>query len=72
MPYFLDQLRSSNAPVNWPLVEHLTPYGGIRIEDNIHVQRDQTENLTRRAFSTLNEIQSESVNQDSTTSGNVK
>jgi Xaa-Pro dipeptidase len=36
--------------VNWPLVERLSPYGGIRIEDNLAVTTGGAENLTRMAF----------------------
>ena len=54
MPYFLDPLRADDPTrgnlVNWPLIDHLLPYGGIRIEDNIHVLADATQNLTREAF----------------------
>ncbi len=32
---------------NWSLIDELTPLGGIRIEDNIHVTPDGPENLTR-------------------------
>ena len=32
---------------NWPLIDQLTPLGGIRIEDNIRVTQNGFENLTR-------------------------
>lgn len=34
--------------VNWPLVEELTPYGGIRIEDNVLIREQGSVNLTRK------------------------
>jgi len=36
--------------VNWPLVERLAMYGGIRIEDNVVVTATGHDNLTRTAF----------------------
>lgn len=53
--YFIDSLLNNirqddraNA-LNWPLVEALMPYGGIRIEDNIWAKPDgKMHNLTRR------------------------
>ena len=33
--------------INWPLVDALTPLGGVRIEDNVCVLADGVENLTR-------------------------
>jgi Xaa-Pro dipeptidase len=52
IPSLLDRLRASGASskVNWPLVEELTPYGGIRIEDDVVATRGGHENLTRTAF----------------------
>jgi Xaa-Pro dipeptidase len=53
--YFIDSLlsniRQGNRAelLNWPLVEALMPYGGIRIEDNIWAKPDgNMHNLTRR------------------------
>lgn len=48
----LAPLRNSAAGrlVNWPLVESLMPYGGIRIEDNLWVTDSGVENFTRDAF----------------------
>jgi Xaa-Pro dipeptidase len=54
--YFIDSLLARlragphAAAVNWPLVERLAPYGGIRIEDNLVVTGTGHENLTRIAF----------------------
>ena len=51
----LKKLKQSvyHTAVNWPLIEELMPYGGIRIEDNIAVQNGSPVNLTRRAFSAV-------------------
>ena len=48
----LDRLRGTpaEAHVNWPEVDWLRPFGGIRIEDAIRVLPDGAENLTREAF----------------------
>ena len=46
----LDELAANKAPVNWPLVDTLRPYGGIRIEDNVRVTATGIENLTRDAW----------------------
>ncbi len=57
--YFIDSLlekwRADNdaSMVNWQCVEDLRPYGGIRIEDNVLVQKDGCDDLTRRAFAEL-------------------
>jgi Xaa-Pro dipeptidase len=57
--YFIGTLlkrwREENGPdaVNWEKVEALAPCGGIRIEDNVVVQDDGCDNLTRRAFAEL-------------------
>ncbi len=52
IPMLLDELRSGAAgkQVNWPAVERYLRYGGIRIEDNIHVTPAGPVNLTRDAF----------------------
>ncbi len=45
----LDPLRekSVSARLDWDLIAALTPFGGIRIEDNLAVLREGTVNLTR-------------------------
>ncbi len=54
--YFIDmllaQLRAAPAgsSVDWPTLDSLRPFGGIRIEDNIVVGTSGNENLTRDAF----------------------
>ena len=47
--------RESQDPavINWERVEELAPYGGIRIEDNVHVTETGCDNLTRKAFAEL-------------------
>jgi Xaa-Pro dipeptidase len=48
----LSQLRTSAAAkqVNWPRIVELQAFGGIRIEDNLHITASSNENLTRMAF----------------------
>lgn len=48
----LDGLRGTPAEqqVNWKRVSELAPFGGIRIEDDVRVLADGSENLTRIAF----------------------
>ncbi|MEM9385204.1 MAG: Xaa-Pro dipeptidase [Pseudomonadota bacterium] len=55
IPTVLEHLRAEDAGkhVNWGLVEQLTPFGGIRIEDDVVALRGGHENLTRTAFATL-------------------
>jgi Xaa-Pro dipeptidase len=54
--YFIEPLlrgwRELREPgvINWDKVDELAPYGGIRIEDNVHVTETGCENLTRKAF----------------------
>jgi Xaa-Pro dipeptidase len=49
IPMLLEKYRQNQDSqyFNWSLIDHLTPYGGIRIEDNIHVLATGAENLTR-------------------------
>ncbi len=51
----LENLRGTPAEghVNWDTVDWLRPFGGIRIEDDIRVLANGSENLTRDAFDTL-------------------
>ena len=57
--YFIDSLLAAaradarGAHINWPMVEALRPYGGIRIEDNVAATETQPENFTRDAFARL-------------------
>ncbi|WP_310384902.1 Xaa-Pro dipeptidase [Roseateles sp.] len=56
IPTLLRQLRAgpASAAVNWPLVEHLSRFGGIRIEDDVVCRAEGgPENLTRDAFAAL-------------------
>jgi len=54
--YMIDSLLaaahadSRRAHINWPMVEDLKPYGGIRIEDNVATTAAAPENMTRDAF----------------------
>ncbi|MCL1095557.1 Xaa-Pro dipeptidase [Shewanella kaireitica] len=45
----LAELKQDNRQqqVNWNTVDTLRPFGGIRIEDNVIVHSDRTENMTR-------------------------
>lgn len=51
--YFIDsllaKLKGSQASkfINWDVVDHFRPYGGVRIEDNVIVHRERNENITR-------------------------
>jgi len=59
--YFIDQLLAQArsdaraARINWPRVEQLKKFGGIRIEDDLAVQANAAENLTRDAFAAVGE-----------------
>ncbi len=54
--YFIDMLLNNlrdaagGKQINWDVVERLKPFGGIRIEDNVRVQANGAENLTRNAW----------------------
>ncbi len=54
--YLIDSLLaaahadSRRALIDWPLVEALRPFGGIRIEDDVATTASVPENLTRDAF----------------------
>ena len=52
IPMLLESLRAHRSAklVNWAAIDELTPYGGIRIEDNVHIGEHSVENLTRDAF----------------------
>jgi Xaa-Pro dipeptidase len=55
--YFIDSLlakartEARGRAINWPRVEALKPWGGIRIEDNVVAQSGGPRNLTREGFS---------------------
>ena len=55
VPMLLAKLKASPqaAAVDWRLIDVLSPFGGIRIEDNVHVTAGVPENLTRDAFAAL-------------------
>ena len=54
--YFIGQLLEQaradarGRHINWPQVQALRPFGGIRIEDDLAVTASGCENLTRDAF----------------------
>ena len=52
IPMLLDALAAEPAgkDVDWPRVKAFLPCGGVRVEDNVLVGEDETENLTRPAF----------------------
>jgi Xaa-Pro dipeptidase len=57
--YFIDQLLEAarggdhGRDINWPRVEALRKFGGIRIEDDLAVTGEGCENLTRAAFAAI-------------------
>ena len=56
--YFIDSLLAAHgderrSQIDWTLVEHLRPFGGIRIEDNVVTTGGAPENMTRDAFAAL-------------------
>jgi Xaa-Pro dipeptidase len=55
IPQLLESARSGARAqhINWPRVEALAPFGGIRIEDDLAVTEEGCENLTREAFRAL-------------------
>lgn len=55
IPMLLERKRATNAPINWALVDLLTPFGGIRVEDNVRLLPTGAgiENMTRDAFAKL-------------------
>ncbi len=59
--YFIDSLLEGAAAgdqrklVNWPRVDALRPFGGMRIEDNVVALPSGPRNLTREAFAALEE-----------------
>lgn len=53
IPMLLEPYRqgSESKYFNWPLIDRLTPLGGVRVEDDIHVTASGPENLTRMVLS---------------------
>ena len=55
IPMLLAKMQADGAPIDWSLVELLSPFGGIRIEDNVRIlpAGAGVENLTRDAFAKI-------------------
>lgn len=55
IPVLLEKLRSSKFGdrVDWQAVSAMTPFGGIRIEDNVLVSESDPVNFTRQAFAEI-------------------
>ncbi len=57
--YFIDTLLrkwradGDAAAVDWARVEALSPYGGIRVEDDLVITDGEPRNLSREAFAAL-------------------
>jgi len=53
IPQLLTELRALPVAgdIDWKLVEALTPFGGVRIEDDLRVSAGGTENMTRSNLS---------------------
>jgi Xaa-Pro dipeptidase len=49
IPMLLEPYRAGRTrdAFDWPLIDRLTPCGGIRVEDDVHVEADRVRNLTR-------------------------
>jgi Xaa-Pro dipeptidase len=52
IPLLLEAARAGSAGhhIRWNAVERLSPYGGIRVEDDVACTAAEPENLTRDAF----------------------
>ena len=52
IPMLLEPFREgrSRESFDWPLIDRLLPCGGIRIEDNVFVERNGNRNITREAI----------------------
>ncbi|HQR44837.1 MAG TPA: Xaa-Pro dipeptidase [Thermoanaerobaculia bacterium] len=49
IPMLLEPYRAGRTTdaFDWALIDRLTPCGGIRVEDDVHVEADRVRNLTR-------------------------
>jgi Xaa-Pro dipeptidase len=49
IPLLLKEARAGalSGLINWPLVDRLTPFGGMRIEDDVHCTPQGPKDLTR-------------------------
>lgn len=56
IPTLLKKLKASDHAkhVSWDVVDKLLPFGGVRIEDEVHCTNGAPENLTRDAFAAAN------------------
>lgn len=52
-PLLRDASSKLRRQINWPVVDALRPYGGIRVEDDVIVTETACINLTRKAFAGL-------------------
>ena len=52
IPTLLKKLKDTKHArhVDWDVVEHFLPFGGVRIEDEVHCTEGASENITRDAF----------------------
>ncbi len=52
IPVLLEPLRQGPhaALLDWPMIDALRPFGGVRIEDDLHVLPDGVRNLTREVL----------------------
>ena len=55
IPTLLAKLREGPRArsIDWKKVDHLTRFGGVRIEDEVHCTDGAPENITRDAFAEL-------------------
>ena len=55
IPMLLAKKQADSSPIDWSLVDLLSPFGGIRIEDNVRIlpAGAGVENLTRDAFAKI-------------------
>ena len=54
--YLIDSLLApyrGDTRFCWEKIDALRPFGGIRIEDNVHITPSGNENLTRDAFAEM-------------------
>jgi len=64
--YFIPSLLGALAQnfgsrLNWDKIEAMIPYGGVRIEDNLLVELEGAQNLTRTAFASIEDATTQST-----------